>query len=62
MNEELKSIYLADQADRVESLRQGDLVQRDEKRRWRVQEMLSAGDLNDAEDFFHAAMVFHHGH
>jgi hypothetical protein len=62
MNEELKSIYLADQADRGDDLLPGDIVQRDERRRRRVQEMLSSGDLQTGDDFFHAAMVFQHGH
>ncbi len=61
MNEELRPIYLADQAERGEEHLEPGIAGRDEVRRHRVQELLSAGEVHTAEDFFHAAMVFQHG-
>lgn len=63
-NEELRTIFDADQADR----RGGDLtgdpqaqVARDSTRRSRVQRLLDSGAATTAADYFHAAMVFQHG-
>ena len=61
MNEKLRSIYIADQADRAEGILQPSVIERDLARRLRVRELLSANAVHTADDFFHAAMVFQHG-
>jgi hypothetical protein len=63
---ELLAIYEADQADRQEFLRLGPeelrkVSERDKQRRQRVAEIVGMGQLNSAEDYFHAAMVLQHG-
>jgi len=66
MQEELALLYQQDQADRSQwqtltPEQQKSVGQRDEKRLQRVEELLAKGALQDAEDYFHAAMVFQHG-
>lgn len=66
MNDELKSLYEQDQADRQgwqnfsqEQIEQ--MVQRDRERRQRVEELIASAALQAPEDYFHAAMIFQHG-
>ncbi len=56
MNEELREICAADQADR-----QGERLPADLMSRARVAELLAASALEDGDDYFHAALVFQHG-
>ncbi len=60
MNEELHAIYTQDQADRKGEIN-ADIQERDRIRRQRVEDLLTAGLVQTAEDYFHAAMVFQHG-
>lgn len=60
MNDELRTLYEQDQADRREKL-PADLGKRDAERRQRVEELIEAGALQAAVDYYHAAMVFQHG-
>jgi hypothetical protein len=60
VNDELSALYRQDQADRRDGLI-ADIQARDERRRRRVEELVAAGALSAAEDYFHAAMVFQHG-
>jgi hypothetical protein len=60
VNEELSALYQQDQADRRDGLVEG-VETRDERRRRRVEELLAAGALSDADDCYHAAMIFQHG-
>ncbi len=66
ISEELVEIYQADQADR-ENIQQltpeqlSEIAARDEQRRTRVMEIVGQGQLQSAEDYFHAAMVLQHG-
>ncbi len=59
-------MYEADQADRkwetppTEEQWEG-VSRRDEERRDRVLEIVRAGDLKAADDYYHAAMVLQHG-
>jgi hypothetical protein len=60
MNEELSQIYEDDIKDRkVEN--EKDLDQRDKDRRARVAALLEKGDLTEAVDYHHAALIFQHG-
>ncbi len=61
MNEELHTIYTQDQADRKGKINIGHMQEHDRIRRQRVEELLTAGSIQTAEDYFHAAMVFQHG-
>jgi hypothetical protein len=61
MNEELRELYEADQADRRAETPPTDLMGHDQARRRRAADMLDAGAARTGEDFFHAAMVFQHG-
>jgi hypothetical protein len=66
MHEELALLYQQDQADRSQwqtltPEQQKSVGQRDKKRLQRVEELLANGALQDAKDYFHAAMVFQHG-
>lgn len=66
ISRELRELYEADQADRqfstaptleqLEKMAEGDRV-----RRSRVWELVHAGALVDAADYYHAAMVLQHG-
>jgi TPR repeat protein len=60
MNQELRELYEQDQAERQGPI-SPDLMERDRKRRQRVEELLDSGSVVSAEDYFHAAMVFQHG-
>ena len=62
-NARLTSLYEEDQSDRKPSQRplSGDqIVQRDVQRQETVIEIMRAGGVVSANDFFHAAMVFQH--
>lgn len=66
MQEELALLFQQDQADRSswQSLtpeQRTAVGQRDRERRQRVEELLTHGVLQVAEDYFHAAMIFQHG-
>lgn len=61
VNEELRSIFIADQEERKGGLFDPSVVDRDRARRQRVQELLDVGEVQTANDYFHAAMVFQHG-
>src|SRR5215831_12354489 len=61
MNEELRQLYEADQADRRGGQLSPDVSESDRARRRRVAELLDVGAVESGEDFFHAAMVFQHG-
>jgi hypothetical protein len=63
---ELAELYQADQADRenLQRLTREQLdamAEREEQRGVRVREIVQQGQLQSAEDYFHAAMVLHHG-
>ena len=62
-NEELRTVFDADQADRRGGLAGEPQAQvaRDATRRSRVGELVNAGAATTAADYFHAAMVFQHG-
>jgi hypothetical protein len=62
-NPEMAAIYEADQAARSEpaDIDWTVLLPEDRKRRERVMELLRAGEVRDAADYHHAAMVFQHG-
>lgn len=62
MNKELKKIYEEDQQDRLKSDVDFDFIsKRDEERRKKVQIIIKEKSLKTEEDFYHAAMIFHHG-
>ena len=62
-SDELAEIYIADQDDRKENLIDWSVVgRRDRERRERVGELIAAAELRCPVDFFHAAMVYQHGH
>lgn len=62
-SDELGQIYIADQDDRKESPIDWSVVgRRDRERRERVGELIAAAELRCPVDFFHAAMVYQHGH
>lgn len=61
VNEELRELYEADQADRLAETMPADMVERDRARLRRVADLLDAGAAESGEDFYHAAMVFQHG-
>ena len=61
LNAELTRLYEEDQSDRSGGPGQADMAQRDAGRRKRVLEILGQGTLKEADDYFHAAMVFQHG-
>jgi hypothetical protein len=62
-NPELAAIHEADQAARARpaEIDWTILLPEDRKRRERVMELLRAGEVRDAADYHHAAMVFQHG-
>lgn len=65
VNPELDAIYDADQGDRrkpPEEKAQLDIAARDDERLARVKAILDAGGAKVSIDYFHAAMVFQHGH
>lgn len=65
INRELAALYEADQGDRRLPPAEKaalDIAARDEARRVRVEAILDAGEAKVAVDYFHAAMIFQHGH
>ncbi len=65
-NDELRSIFVQDQADRegIAGADEADwsaMAARDQQRRERVNELLAAGAVETGADYFHAAMVLQHG-
>jgi len=66
MNHELESLYQADKQEHVNQPR-GNTVEykamraRDGERRRHVMEMVAAGELHTAEDYYHAAHIMNHG-
>ena len=63
-NEELKTLFAQDQADRATPVAGGDLLamaKRDELRLARVKELYAAGAPRTGADWFHAALVLQHG-
>jgi hypothetical protein len=65
VNGELYRIYHEDQNDRQispERIVWATVSQRDDARRARVREILDQGGARVADDYYHAAMVFQHGH
>jgi hypothetical protein len=64
INAELYKIYTEDQGDRAggpDKIDWAVVSERDRKRRARVLEIVQAGELKAADDYYHAAMVFQHG-
>ncbi|MEM6782955.1 MAG: hypothetical protein AAF624_04375 [Bacteroidota bacterium] len=65
INQELMEMHAADQSER-RALMRGELdwdvvTPNDDRRRARVYEMVEAGEIVAAADYFHAAMIFQHG-
>lgn len=61
-NEELRTLYQADQSDRTGgNIDWSAVAPRDEARRTRVGELAAAGALRHGDDYLHAAMVYQHG-
>lgn len=64
INSELYALYQADQNDRSGEMPVDawqEVADRDRDRRERVDSMIAAGELQAADDYFHAAMIFQHG-
>ena len=66
MNQELREMFVADQAERKDHLAYDtpeywQLRERDAGRRRRVNELLAEGRLTAPEDYFLAALIFQHG-
>jgi hypothetical protein len=65
MNDELAALYAADRREHnPQTAPPGtyeELRERDRQRRRRASEMVAADELQTAEDYFHAAQLFHHG-
>jgi hypothetical protein len=66
MHRELQALFDQDQADRqgfacFDQDQRRRMLQRDAARRKRVEALLASNPLLDAEDYFHAAMIFQHG-
>ncbi|MBI3971752.1 MAG: hypothetical protein HY332_10735 [Chloroflexi bacterium] len=61
MSQGLRALYEQDQADRREGRPWPETVERDRARRQRVEEIIAAGGLHVAEDYYRAAMIFQHG-
>jgi hypothetical protein len=62
INAELYRMYQQDQLDRQAQEIDWEVVsKRDAEHRQRVKQMLKAGELKAADDYFHAAMIFQHG-
>jgi hypothetical protein len=66
MNEELHSLFVADQAERndhpeYDTPEYWRLRERDAARRRRLIEMIAEGALTAPDDYFHAALIFQHG-
>lgn len=61
MGEVLRELFAADQQDRRERKYGPETAKRDQARLQRARELVSDGELEDAEDHFYAAMIFQHG-
>ncbi len=62
-NTEIKALFDADQAARMDEDADWEKITReDTARRSRVHAMLSAQELRSAEDYYHAAFIFQHSH
>lgn len=62
IHSELYELYQNDQGDRrAENIDWTQVSKRDLERRERVLELVKAGELEVADDYFHAAMVLQHG-
>lgn len=65
-SKELAQMYRQDQSDRRNLEKSGnggwsEVTQHDKEHQQRVVELLKAGKLKSAKDFFHAAMIMQHG-
>lgn len=62
-HQELAALFASDQADRARIARDNParLRREDAQRRARTRELLDAGALTTAQDYFHAAIIFQHG-
>jgi hypothetical protein len=64
-NPRLTQLHDEDQSDRVawkaKQLSSPAILERDEKRREEVRQLLAKGQVVTAHDFFCAALIFHHG-
>src|SRR4051812_37882309 len=64
-NLKLLELYQLDQSDRAKALSTAaeikELKQKDAMRKTLVAEMMSRGEVNTANDLFHAAVIFQHG-
>jgi hypothetical protein len=58
---ELRALFEGDQADRRGGVLADELMERDARRRGRVDELLTEGRARTGNDLFAAAMVFQHG-
>lgn len=58
-SDELQQLFDADQDDR--RTEHQDCQPRDRRRQARAREIIDAGGLHVARDFYHAAMIFQHG-
>ncbi len=62
INVELYELYCADRADRSgEAIDWRRMAERDQRRRQRAREIIDAGALTVADDYYHAALLFQHG-
>ena len=65
INQELYRMYQEDQGDRLDSDGELDWARinvRDAKHRDRARALLDAGQVKTSDDYYHAAMIFQHGH
>jgi hypothetical protein len=62
VNRRLRELFEQDQADRAGGQLGEGTGERDDRRRAEVEALLAAGAVTEAEDLYHAAMVFQHGH
>ena len=60
-NPEMAEIFASDQADRAGDIDWTQVSRRDAVRRQRTRELLDAGALVSAQDFYGASFVFQHG-
>ncbi|MEO6277561.1 hypothetical protein [Roseateles sp.] len=63
-NAKLREIAAADQQDRagpIDGIDNTKLARRDAERRIQVMQLLEQGEVRVAEDYFNAAIIFHHG-
>jgi D-serine deaminase-like pyridoxal phosphate-dependent protein len=72
-SQELRALFEEDQADRRvlvekdqgtdrrQAITPDELIARDARRLQRLEQLIAEGALNDADDYFHAAMLLQHG-